>query len=129
MIRRSPQPLFAPIAVALAGFLATACNEAKSPTEPVAFVAKTPTPAPTVVAGEPAIMAGIVSAYAGTPPVAGAIVECQGKSTTTASDGSYLLGGLVSGTWTVTVRYGGDSSQDQSVVLRPGTNTVNIGLI
>jgi len=126
LTRRFSAPTVA-LAVAI---LAVACSERTTPTEPASFVAPTPTPpapAPTVVPGQPASLQGSVRSYG---PLE-AMVECQGKSTAIATDGTFSLPGLLSGPSTVTVTYSyrttsGATYSDYenfTVVLQPGANT------
>ena len=116
-----------------AGFvLAVGCTETKTPTEPASFVAPTPTPSPTGIAGQPASLSGSVGSYGPLEP--GTTVECQGKSTTTAADGTFILSGLLSGSTQVKVTYsyrtssGVISAEDEivTIVLQPGANTVTL---
>jgi hypothetical protein len=100
-----------------------ACDKVRTPTEVPASVA--PTPAPTPIP-QPASLSGKVTKYSG--PLAGAPVECQGRSTTTAADGTYSLTGLVSGTATVTVFYNATESEGFGVLLVPGPNTADFFL-
>ncbi|HEX2757760.1 MAG TPA: carboxypeptidase regulatory-like domain-containing protein, partial [Thermoanaerobaculia bacterium] len=69
-------------------------------------------------------------AYGDGGPIAGAPVSCQGRSTTTSGDGAYNLTGLMSGrtTVTVTVNYPPITPVEFSVELKPGSNTVDLGL-
>jgi hypothetical protein len=69
-------------------------------------------------------MSGTVTTYG--PPPAGAIVECQGRSTTTSSSGAYNLTGLISGKTTVTVHWPQIIAEDFSIELKPGPNTVDL---
>ena len=109
------------VLVALA-FLAAACNETKTPTEPVTFVS--PTPAPTPVP-QSASMFGTIETYG--PPLADAIVGCQGRSTITSSNGAYSLTGLMSGRTIVTVQPPNVTYLTEfAVELKPGSNTVNL---
>lgn len=109
------------VLVALA-LLGAACNETKTPTEPVAFVS--PTPAPTPVP-QSASMFGTIETYG--PPLADAIVVCQGRSTTTSGNGAYSLTGLTSGRTTVTVQPRTDPNPTEfAVELKPGSNMVNL---
>ena len=105
------------------------CSDSGSPTEP-SPVPGTPaaTPAPTPLPGQPATLSGTVRSYG--PLLPGTAVECEGASTTTASDGTYLLSGLRSGQATVTVTYSyvtttGATATDtmtDPVSLEPGSN-------
>lgn len=102
--------------------LGVACNETRTPTEPATFVS--PTPAPTPVP-QSASMSGTITTYG--PPLADAIVECQGRSTITTSDGAYSLTGLMSGKTTVTVQPpAAPYPTEFSIELKPGSNTVNL---
>lgn len=112
------------VAAALFGL---ACNESRTPTEPVALASSTPTPTPTPTPiPQPATMSGTVTTYGPLP--AGTIVECQGQSTTTSSSGAYSLPGLMSGktTVTVTVNWPPISALNYSIELKPGLNTVDL---
>ena len=117
------------LVLALPVLFAVACTDVTTPSEPAAFVA--PTPAPTVAAGQPASLAGSVRSYGPLEP--GATVECQGKSTTAAGDGTFTLPGLFSGSTKVTVAYSHRTSsgalysdyENFAVLLQPGANTEN----
>ena len=61
-----------------------------------------------------------VTGYSG--PIAGMPVQCQGRSTTTASDGTYSLTGLTSGTNNVNVYTPADNYLFV-VSLAPGPNS------
>jgi len=112
-------------------FLAPACDKVKSPTEPVAAVAPTQgptstptpraTPTPTAIP-RPASLSGKVTKYSG--PIVGTKVECQGKSTTTSSDGTYAFTDLVSGP-TLIRAYSPTEYEDRTVSLAPGTNVAD----
>ena len=69
-------------------------------------------------------MSGTVTTYG--PPPAGAIVECQGRSTTTSSSGAYSLTGLMSSKTTVTVHWPPIGALDFSIELKPGPNSVDL---
>jgi len=71
-------------------------------------------------------MSGKVTKYSGA--FAGAPVQCQNRSTTTASDGTYDLTGLMSGTSVVNVFYTSADSYVFTVTLAPGANTQNFFL-
>lgn len=115
------------VLVALA-LLGVACNETKTPTEPAGpLIGATPTPTPTAAPTpipQPASLSGTVT-YHGTLD-AGAIIGCQGRSTTTSSDGAYNLTGLMSGKTTVTVQYfPNDYPEGFPAELQPGSNEVD----
>jgi hypothetical protein len=108
---RSAFPL-ALIVVSLA-----ACSERVSPTE-----SSSPTPpAPA------ASMSGTIRSYGSI--ASGTTIECQGKKTTTSTDGAYALDGLEAGPTTVHIAYAYETPKglvtdagDFDVVLDPGPN-------
>lgn len=106
-----------------------ACNETKTPTEPVASFnppRPTQTPTPVQTPGQPAVMSGTVTWLYGESSIAGAIVSCQGKSTTSSNDGAYNLTALTSGKTTVTVYWPSLDYQNFAVELKPGPNTADL---
>ena len=113
------------VAAALFGL---ACSETRTPTEPAAFVA--PTPAPTPVPQAASMSGKVTWTYGDGGGIAGAPVSCQGRSTTTSSDGTYNLTGLMSGrtTVTVTMNYPPITPVEFFVELKPGSNTVDLDL-
>ena len=96
-----------PLLVVASALLGTACNETKTPTEPV-LAATAPTPTPTVVPGQPAVLSGKVTWGFGYAPMTDVVVSCQGRSTTTVAGGTYTLEGLTSGPANVTFQELGD---------------------
>ena len=79
-----------------------------------------------------ATMSGIVRGY-GCPtcPLAGFVVGCQGKTATSARDGSYTLTGLTPGVWTATVTWPPDGAteiDEFTVDLKAGPNTVTFDI-
>ena len=102
-----------------------ACSDTRTPTEPVNRVFEpTPTPAPA------ASLSGKVKWLYGDAIAAGLTVECQGRSTITSSDGTYSLTGLVSGKTTVDVGIPGQDGPDRfEVELKPGSNTLDLGIL
>jgi hypothetical protein len=63
--------------------------------------------------------------------IAGASVSCQGRSAITSSDGTYSLTGLMSGmtTVTATVNLPTILREDFPIELKPGSNTVDLGVL
>jgi len=122
----------APLVLVASTLLCLACNETKTPTEPVAFVSPTPAPTPIPQPAQPASMSGKVTwIYGDGGPIAGASVSCQGRSAITSSDGTYSLTGLMSGmtTVTVTVNLPTILREDFPIELKPGSNTVDLGVL
>jgi len=79
-----------------------------------------------------ATMSGIVRGY-GCPacPLAGFVVGCQGKTATSAKDGSYTLTGLTPGVWTATVTWPPDGAteiDEFTVDLKAGSNAVTFDI-
>lgn len=60
--------------------------------------------------------------------IAGAVVTAQGKTATTAADGSYSITGLNSGTTSVSVSRSGFTTVTQAAILADGANTLNVTL-
>ena len=121
-MKRRELTLITIVALALLG---AGCSETNTPTEPVSLSA-TPTPIP----GLAASMTGSVTWGFGYGSEPGAVVECQGRSTTSAKDGTYTLGGLMSGPAEVTIRAnnGNDTPVTVEITLKPGSNSVNLDL-
>lgn len=71
--------------------------------------------------GEPATLSGTVRTTS-TAPITGLKVWCQGRSAQVAADGSYVLGGIVSGWWGISVARGYEDSLDEETDLAPGMN-------
>lgn len=97
---------------------AAACTEKLTPTEVPAYVAPV---------SQPASMSGKVTIDGG-GGLAGALVVCQGRSATTAADGTYDLAALMSGESEVNVFYTATDSYVFTVSLAPGPNTQNFFL-
>jgi|GEM_PF-5826516 len=74
-----------------------------------------------------ASLTGTVSSASGA--VSGATVSVQGKTATTASDGTYTITGLASGATTVAVSKTGFTTASQTTTLNTGSNTFNVTLI
>ena len=74
--------------------------------------------------GQPASMAGIV--MQGGRPLPGAHVYVQEKSTVAGPDGAYMLGGLESGNWGVSVSWNVYEDYGYGLTLNPGVNSIDI---
>ena len=114
------------VLLSLVGILAAgACSDRPTPTEVPAYSA---TPAPTPITGQAASLSGKITGYG---PIESATVECEGRKTSVAPDGTYSLPDLVSGVSYATATYSyvtskgilTTESQSQYLVLKPGANT------
>lgn len=114
---------YLPLTFALLGI---ACTETKTPTEPTAVVAATPTPA-----GPAVTLSGVVTDQSGAP-YSPAVVYCQGVGSTEVSAdprGKYRLTGLKAGAAVVKVyAQGQQKSQDFDVVLSVGDNVKDLAI-
>lgn len=99
------------------GDCSTSCGEHNSSISPVWPLVLDPT-APTTGG-----IAGTVTDAATGSAVSGATVAVAGKTTTTASDGSYTITGIAGGTYTMTVTASGYQTWSSSVTVTNGTTT------